>query len=703
MHAANRSHYSPESSDMFAKKNTLVARLIVCMSCAVFTSTACWADDGNLKSLADRIQRMRAASKSNTKSPVSQAETNPTYQKIIQGLGLVEINTDEGTVNGTAWVLDREQRLMVTNHHVIEGYVDCYVYFPSKTADGKWDTNPATALNDKYCRYGRVVDSDQQFDLALIQLEDELPEGVVALQLAAESASPGTTIHSIAGSTVGTQSLWTYSTGHVRQAVRGTMANGYEAMLLESDIPTNQGNSGGPVCNEDGEVVAVVEGLSTEARLVSMDVELQSLVEYLSDALRCVNPETVEDFSLSAQRHMDEGRTGVAAKLVTKALQLEPNSAKLLTLRGWCWYWTDDEDSALGDFKDALKINGRLADAHYGIGCVHFDRGEYEEAIPFLTDAIRNDPDELGYRITRGDAYRNDFDYESAAEDFNYVLRSDSERVDASRLLGMTEIDMGECEQGVNRLAEVIEYFEDAELFYYAAWGRMELGINDDALTIMEAALQLDPEHYASNCAMGKLLLDLGRPADALQQTTRCLELGGEDDGFVCHYHGIALCENGRRDEGLRYLKKATELYDFDESFKDVYETYASQVGPQESDASEVEANQVSLSDAPVQKRQVVGKWRSNFEEQGVKFTVRLEFLANGRMKSVVVMTGPDGTQDVNTAEGAFQIVSGNKLLYWRDGGKAKKEREIRWYGDALAITDNDIDFWMIHHRVNES
>jgi len=58
-------------------------------------------------------------------------------------------------------------------------------------------------------------------------------------------------VHSLAGSTVGSQSLWIYSTGHVRQIVRGLMANDYEAMLLESDLATNQGDSGGSVCDDE--------------------------------------------------------------------------------------------------------------------------------------------------------------------------------------------------------------------------------------------------------------------------------------------------------------------------------------------------------------------------------------------------------------------------------------------------------------------
>ena len=102
--------------------------------------------------------------------------------------------------------------------------LDCSVYFP-EYIDGKVNTDPESSLDESRELYGTVIDSDDTVDLALIQLEDDLPEGIVALELAEKSASPGQTIHAIAGTAQGSQSLWTYSTGHVRQITRGMLAN----------------------------------------------------------------------------------------------------------------------------------------------------------------------------------------------------------------------------------------------------------------------------------------------------------------------------------------------------------------------------------------------------------------------------------------------------------------------------------------------
>ncbi|MEM9587171.1 MAG: tetratricopeptide repeat protein [Planctomycetota bacterium] len=663
-----------------------------------------WADESNLKSLTERINRMRKSSGSDQlPKQASAAESNPVYRKMLRGLALVQINSDDGTMQGTGWVLDRGQRLLVTNHHVIEGFTDCYVYFPQYVS-GKLNTDPETSLTGERAMFGRVVDSDQTCDLALIQLDEELPKGVVALELADKSAAPGSNIHSIAGSAVGTQSLWTYSTGHVRQVVRGTLANGYEATLLESDIPTNQGNSGGPVCNDEGKVVAVVEGQSTQARLVSMDVDLQSVVDYLADALRCVNPKSVEDLQFSAQRHLDESRSGVAAKLVTKALKQQPDSAELLALRGWCWYWSDDEDSALADFEDALKENRRLADGHFGVGCVHYDRGDYGDAISALTNAIRNDPEEVQYRVIRGDAYWNHDDLESAKEDYEYVLRGHSEMSNVRRALAMVEIDLGNYQVGIEGLDRVVEdYDEDPQLYYYSGWAQSQLRNYDDAVKLFAAALHFDEDYPEAHSALGETLCELGRPADALVHTTKAISLYDQPNAYLNHYHGRALYENGHHAEGLKFMKRATEQSPNSDYFRDQYQEFASQPASQASpSANESAAQNVTFSDRLVTQREIVGNWYANIQEGGNSVDMHVEFLRNGRFKALTIVL-EDGERVTSRSEGAYQVNADSSMILWPDDEPGKRmNRELRWAGKRLGMTDDQIDFWILFDRTSK-
>ena len=60
-----------------------------------------------------------------------------------------------------------------------------------------------------------------------------------------------------------------YTSGFVRQVVRRKIAYKgptVDAQIIETQSPTNPGDSGGPVISDDGEMVGVVSGANLNAR-----------------------------------------------------------------------------------------------------------------------------------------------------------------------------------------------------------------------------------------------------------------------------------------------------------------------------------------------------------------------------------------------------------------------------------------------------
>lgn len=523
-------------------------------------------------SLAQKLQKHRAAPKAGSQvAPSHQEIGNPTYKRMLQSVALIEVATDESTSRGTGWIVDAEDRLVVTNHHVIEGAETCEIYFP-EFVDGRLNTDPTTSLDPSRALSARVVDSDQTLDLALLQIEDPLPKDALALELADESATPGQRIHSLAGSTVGSQSLWIYSTGHVRQIVRGTLANDYEAMLLESDMATNQGNSGGPVCDDDGKVVAVVEGHRTDARLVSIYVDLQSLVEYLDQALRCVNPQSAEDLRFAAERHLGEGRPSMALSLATRATKLVADSPELLVLRGWCRFDLDDISSAEADFLDALRMNRNFAEAHDGLGHVAWHQGDLKEAKKHFTNAIRNDAEDPEYLVSRGDVNLHLEEYADARRDFEAATKLDEEYIDAKRGLAFAQIDMNEFDAGLAILDTIIEsYKQDPEVFYYAGWALKNLNRLDETVNVLQASITLEAEHADAHNLLCEVLLELNRFEEALPSAIIARDAYPDDAQVACR-HGLALVGTGNIAAGIAEVGRAKELDPDDADIAGVYE-----------------------------------------------------------------------------------------------------------------------------------
>jgi len=518
--------------------------------------------------LAERIRNIKEANSANDDTTSGlKTPSNPLYNQILKSVALIDCTTEEGSSwSGTGWVLDEKQRLLVTNHHVVEGVEECDVYFP-EFIDGQLVTDPARSVVPSRAVHARVIDCDETCDLAIIQA-DRLPKDCPALELAEASATPGQTIHSIAGSATGTQSLWVYSTGHVRQIVRGQLANDQEAMLLESDMATNQGNSGGPVCDDKGRVVAVVEGHSTEARLVSIYVDLQSLASYLAEGLRCVDPKTVDDLQFAAERCLESSRPEAAFKLANAALALNRKSADLYALRGWCWYEKDDSESAKGDFEDALKLDDKCADAHSGLGQLAFDDNEFEDSIKHCTTALRIQPGNIDYIVQRGQAREWYGEFDGARKDYVTALKINPESAAALRGRSIIDIEQGDYQAGITGLNSIIsDYSTDAETFYYAGRALNGLGQFDDAAVVSRRAIELDQESAGAYQQLGNALVGLDQYDEAADVLATAIEMNSED--AVSHFlMGVIMVIRGNTDEARDYLETASELAEDDDELQ---------------------------------------------------------------------------------------------------------------------------------------
>jgi serine/threonine protein kinase/HEAT repeat protein len=187
--------------------------------------------------------------------------------------------------SGSGVLVHREQRLVLTNFHVVDDIADAIVIFPVYK-------NKQAILTPKY--YGEnaatlgikvtVVARDPGHDLALLQL-DAVPASARPLRLAPKSPKSGENVHSIGGSGVnlatGEGTLWRYTPGKVRSVYQKQWnyqgGQHVDSYIVETDSPTNPGDSGGPVVNNRGEMVALVSGGDRSKQLVSMNIDVREI------------------------------------------------------------------------------------------------------------------------------------------------------------------------------------------------------------------------------------------------------------------------------------------------------------------------------------------------------------------------------------------------------------------------------------------
>ncbi|MBI2059362.1 MAG: trypsin-like peptidase domain-containing protein [Nitrospirae bacterium] len=153
---------------------------------------------------------------------------------------------------GSGFLIDEKSRVLTNAHVVIGGkgapYEKIWVYFKPESITGNPDKDLRNPVKAKVERF------DDKLDLALLSLESP-PAGSSPLALAdPSSVEIGDYVAAIGHPEQG--GLWTLTTGTVSTVVADMEGvPGKDAFQTEASI--NRGNSGGPLLDENGNVIGI--------------------------------------------------------------------------------------------------------------------------------------------------------------------------------------------------------------------------------------------------------------------------------------------------------------------------------------------------------------------------------------------------------------------------------------------------------------
>lgn len=180
------------------------------------------------------------------------------YKQTTPAVAWVNTTEDGDKYQATAWVVDKGNRLLVTNFHVA-GKADSIELFFPVVLDGKLVTDRAWYKKNVRPVRAKLVLGAAQKDLAVIQAE-RLPDDVEELALAGTGPKVGDTVYTV-GHPGNRSNLWNPATSTVAEVGTAKVTiegNTFNGRLSISRLPISQGASGSPVLNVKGEVVGVV-------------------------------------------------------------------------------------------------------------------------------------------------------------------------------------------------------------------------------------------------------------------------------------------------------------------------------------------------------------------------------------------------------------------------------------------------------------
>jgi serine protease Do len=354
----------------------------------------------------------------------------------------VQINSKVSDGSGFILFRDKNNYFVLTNNHVVRNNVAYNI----RTSDGK--TYPVT---------GSIGFQKQQNDpdLAIVSFssQNSYPLATLGNSNQVQIGDPIFVYgYPSIGGLDGEARQPEFSTGYIT-SIRQAESGGYN---LRFNATTWGGMSGGPVLNNNGEVIGVhgqgdngifqlpVFGQNGQLTRVitalptgfNSAVPVNILIDLISkmklnpsnwkansnlssnNHLLLQNPQSAEEYYIRGLTRADQGNTQDAITDYTKALRMNPNNAMAYLYRGHARYQLGDKQGAIADYDQAIRCNSNNGMAYLYRGFTHYQEGDKLEAIADYNQVLRFIPNNPIVYYNRGIVHFALEDMQSAKKDF---------------------------------------------------------------------------------------------------------------------------------------------------------------------------------------------------------------------------------------------------------------------------------------------
>src|SRR5262249_25773310 len=173
-------------------------------------------------------------------SPPSSGSVQDIYNYVLKSTTWILNLQQDRISSGTGSVIDANERLILTNYHVVANMHELVVFFPI------YENKKPVVERERYMTIfkestkspedllrAELIATDPTRDVALIRVP-KLPPGTETLPIAKSLVNIGQTVHSV-GNPGASGALWVYTPGVVRSVYRHKWKVGGEHLLLTLD------------------------------------------------------------------------------------------------------------------------------------------------------------------------------------------------------------------------------------------------------------------------------------------------------------------------------------------------------------------------------------------------------------------------------------------------------------------------------------
>ncbi len=172
-----------------------------------------------------------------------------------------------------------------------------------------------------------------------------------------------------------------------------------------------------------------------------------------------------------------------------------------------------------------------LADAHYTLGILYWQRGEFDKATEEMQSALRSKPDYAEAHYTLGTVYKQQGKLQESATELREAIRLQPDFAGAHttlagvlRQLGDTPGAAVEAKEGA-RIVSATNNLQAAKVATNSGKRLLGAGDLDGAISQFRSAINSEPGYAAAHYQLGLALTQKGQKDDAKKEFQRAAEL----------------------------------------------------------------------------------------------------------------------------------------------------------------------------------